>query len=604
MANIKVEQLLDKVAEAIVAVPEFGPSKIEVLQKTIRNGIIQNNRTSEDRLVLYQKDLEANKQDLLRSGEIIIDEDTGETITGLEQLANRIDDINQITVIADFVSPSTGDDQFGGGQGQEDQETGEFQITISGGDFGEGEDVTDYFVGQGNPLNLSQFIPVKQKKTIVNKAQANEFLDTTIFELLPATDTRQARINRFFQELNALLPPTPPNFDQSDGDGGLPDGMVDRGLDGTWTGSLGYSRDNSISYAQENADSNIDEEDAFIHRLKNTSNSTNTNATIEDIYNVVLPYLTDILEEVPTPQDDRPEYVNQGNGYLQFRNLNQGIIIRNTNQEFIEGLDPNNQTWLTSNYSELQSTTFADAFGVREFINEHPGTGFTITMWVRFLDKTSEGTLFNFGNPTRAENPFGFRLETYVVNKDDPCPSVSFDTWAHAAQQLDPEGHTIFQESNTARFVRLVTRIGDPTTSDPEKDDHNLKDSHLGMKWSMKFAHNIGEGYDDPDYDDLDELKYLQTTHIPENFNEWYFICASFNPNVIEPGKSSSDPYNEIFEMEGINGGLKYKYDSQFWLNNINPITGEYVSNATWGNMCKVEMISRTDLLRARGYKV
>ena len=50
----------------------------------------------------------------------------------------------------------------------------------------------------------------------------------------------------------------------------------------------------------------------------------------------------------------------------------------------VEGLDPDDPTWLT--------------------------TGFTITMWVKFLDKTSQGTLFNFGNPTRSENPFGFRL--------------------------------------------------------------------------------------------------------------------------------------------------------------------------------------------------
>ena len=36
--------------------------------------------------------------------------------------------------------------------------------------------------------------------------------------------------------------------------------------------------------------------------------------------------------------------------------------------------------------------------------------GFTITMWVKFLDKVSDGTLFNFGNSTRDENPFGFKL--------------------------------------------------------------------------------------------------------------------------------------------------------------------------------------------------
>ena len=37
--------------------------------------------------------------------------------------------------------------------------------------------------------------------------------------------------------------------------------------------------------------------------------------------------------------------------------------------------------------------------------------GFTITMWVRFVSKTSEGTLFNFGNPLE-EDGSGIRLET------------------------------------------------------------------------------------------------------------------------------------------------------------------------------------------------
>ena len=45
--------------------------------------------------------------------------------------------------------------------------------------------------------------------------------------------------------------------------------------------------------------------------------------------------------------------------------------------------------------------------------------GFTIAMWVKFLDKTDGGTLFNFGAPMREENPFGFMLETFVINKND-----------------------------------------------------------------------------------------------------------------------------------------------------------------------------------------
>ena len=56
--------------------------------------------------------------------------------------------------------------------------------------------------------NVSQFIPLEKQQSNVDIEKAEEFLDTNIFELLPSGDTRQARIIRFFQELNALLPPT------------------------------------------------------------------------------------------------------------------------------------------------------------------------------------------------------------------------------------------------------------------------------------------------------------------------------------------------------------------------------------------------------------
>ena len=58
--------------------------------------------------------------------------------------------------------------------------------------------------------------------------------------------------------------------------------------------------------------------------------------------------------------------------------------------------------------------------------------GFTVTMWVRFLDKTSKGTLFNYGNPLRSYDPKGFRLETYVLNKDDMM-SDGETSWGEAA---------------------------------------------------------------------------------------------------------------------------------------------------------------------------
>ncbi len=60
-------------------------------------------------------------------------------------------------------------------------------------------DITDLLFTDTNPLNVSQFIPLKKKQSVVDVEQAEEFFDTNIFELLPTGDTRQARIIRFFK---------------------------------------------------------------------------------------------------------------------------------------------------------------------------------------------------------------------------------------------------------------------------------------------------------------------------------------------------------------------------------------------------------------------
>jgi hypothetical protein len=555
----KLELLLDLIADALIQsdIPEL-TEKVNQSQKFIRNGKIQQGAGS-GVLALFQKDIKANEQDLINTTSINVDENTS-VQQNLQEIANNVD-FNSLNIV---VTPGADDS---------------ISISLSGGGIAyDGLPITNLLVGDGNPLNISQFIPLDQQKSSIDINKANEFLDTNIFELLPDGDTRQSRIIRFFQELNALLPPTIPNFD-IDGDG-----MVDRGNDMSWTGSLDYSRDNSISYVQDNQDGNIDEEDAFIHRLKSTANDTNSTRTIEDIYNTILPYLTDILEDPTEIQDERPQYTNQSGGYLKFRNLNQGIIIRNTNQDFIEGLNPNNPTYLNTN-----------------------GTGgFTITMWVRFLDKVSEGTLFNFGNPTRAENPFGFKLETFVVKSDksryDEPGDGNFPPTYGEYVNGDFDGSEysrsrgIFQDSNTARFVKLQVReSGDTTVT---TTDVGLKDSHLGAPGNRKFS------WDAPDLNNQgeDEDRILNYTFIPEDFNEWYFICASYNPTVIEPlptqydGEFFGDGYGDIYE--------EYKFNPDFWLNHINPADNSYTNFSGFGNRCKVEIISRTDLLRARGFKV
>ena len=580
--NENLELLLDLVAKELITSDYVDTTDVENNQKFIRNGQLQRG-SGGGVLALFQKDIKANEEDL----QITLSGTEGETIPAIQNIADSIDfDTLVITV----------------GQG----------LTINIADnatYTDGLEITEYIFSDNNPLNVSQFITFEPSSSIVDVERANEYLDTNIFELLPTGDTRQARIIRFFQELNALLPPTI-ETEQWDEDS---DGNVDRLIDGTWSGAEQYSQDNSISYAQDNPDeSNIGEEDAFIHRLKDTANDTNSSRTIEDIYNTVRPYLRDILEDTPG-LEGLPEYENQSSGYLKFRNLNQGIIVRNTNQEFIEGLDPNNPTWLTSDYSGLLNTYNGDASpydNTTNFILDNAGTGFTITMWVRFLDKVSEGTLFNFGNPIRKDNPFGFRLETFVLNQDDTVeeyleggggPIYTFrdymngnvDSFTAAENQLCQEyfdNTSLFKTTNTERFVRLQVReFGDFKTG----TDRGIRDSHLANPCihGQKLKNNP------PDFNrnpaghrySADELRILTYTNIPEDFNEWYFICATYNPSIDENGTISSVTSD-------------YGTDPNMWLNHINQDTGEFVASSGFGNKCKVEIISRTDLLRARGF--
>ena len=559
--NENLELLLDLIAEHLIQSDLVNSSIVEGSQKYIRNGILQQGAGS-GVLALFQKDIKANQEDLNNLITINPGEEGEETLPTLQNLAN-IADFNSLTI-----SSSLGvDDSVS-------------VFIVGGGLEGGGQDITNLVIGDGNPLNVSQFIPLEQSSSLVNIDAANEFLDTNIFELLPSGDERQSRIIRFFQELNALLPPEQPNFDQD----GVPG--VDRGPDGRWIGDLEYQQNNSISYAQDNTDGNIDEEDAFIHRLKSTANSTNSSRTIEDIYNRILPYLTDILSDDVAAQDDRPEYVNQSSGFLKFRNPNQGIIIRNTNQDFIEGLNPSNPTYLNTN-----------------------GTGgFTITMWVRFLDKVSEGTLFNFGNPTRENNPFGFRLETFVISPDTPTGNSNnptFDSlsgWSSTISADNPNGQ-MFLDTSTERFVRLIVR--DPNASKQNYTGNfgnellpAIYDSHTASPHNAKQPYLMNPS--NPYTNGSPLLSMLTTTRIPEDFNEWYFICASFNPNVTEPVGSGN-----INNISGDTYYDEYLKNHNFWLNHVDPLNeGNFTNFSNYGNKCKVEIISKTDLLRARGFKV
>ena len=547
---VTLEEILDKIAESLIQSEFVNSDLVEQNQKTIKNGLISLGRSNSDRLVLFQKDVEANEEDLIN----LSDAGAGITLNEIVDSFNaNLYTIEQIDVILSNVGGTIGIVLFAAVNNQ-------YDITSLLSDT------------SNNPLNISQFVNIKQEQTVIDINQANEYLDTNIYELIPTGLTRQERIDFLFTELNNLLSGNIPVFD-IDGDG-----AVDRVVSGKWEGDLQYYLDNSISATQENNEATIDEEDSHITRIRSNMNDLNEDKTLEDIYNTIYPYLTDILEDDINIEDKRPEYQLESSGYLKFRNPNQGIIIRNTTQDYVEGLNP-----ITRDYLE---------------------TGFTISMWVRFLDKTSSGTLFNFGNPTRGNNSFGFRLETYTLGRDeitnitydtDGEEGPDFPTWGEYATEIALENN-YFQKTDTERFVRLIVKDGD-----------TLRDSHVGVLGRQKTTDVPGFAAD-TDYD----LGLMSTTHIPEDFTEWYFIVATFNRDVKEDEYIVSGTGTGDADWPGVNqqhteclqvgetpdcGRTPY-----FWRNNID--ASGYTPQSLQGNKCKVEIISKSDLLRARGYKV
>ena len=85
---------------------------------------------------------------------------------------------------------------------------------------------------------------------------------------------------------------------------------------------------------------------------------------------------------------------------------------------------------------------------------------------------------------------------------------------------------------------------------------------------------------------------------IPVDFEEWYFIVATYNPNVEDDNESYNQTYNDIPE---------------YWTNNIDPVLSTnttittdlvFTHESNFGKRCKVEIISKTQLLKARGFQI
>ena len=360
----------------------------------------------------------------------------------------------------------------------------------------------------------TQSLPISSLYTSFNTANTDTVLDTNIYELLPQSKTKLQRIKQFFKDYEELK----------------------------YHSSQSYPTFNcdEISYCWTDADENIyatthdiavNNLEGSIIRLNEDASETNVsdynpNHTLEWLRSDLDKFLSDIDYEPVTYGDTRPVYENRSTGYMKIRNLNQAIIIRNEG-----GSNIGIETWKT--------------------------TGFTITMWVRFLDKTTTGTLFNYGNPLRDKDPAGFMLETFVLTPESGITPTGV-----------PEN--FFGDSSTERFIRLVVREDTPT----------ILDSHVGAGWSDGYNRMAG----------LADAKRMYThTRVPIDLTEWYFIVASYDPV-------------DVTEDTTITPGSGYLGNPDFWRGNITE-GGTSTHHSGLGARCKVEIISRSELIRARGFK-
>ena len=422
---------------------------------------------------------------------------------------------------------------------------------------------------------LSQIVPLSPTKTQINPVKAKEVLDTTIYELLPGTQTRQERIDKFFSEYGKLKSGEVPNWDQ-DGDQ-----VLDSGWDvGDPSGdSDDHPTSNDYSDIYDIANPNHTSV-GFITRLNRHAVDTyNQNKTLQWLRDDINNYLEDIDYELTTGiPDERPNYKDNAEGYLKFRGLNQSIIVR----------------------SETDTTG----------LETYQDTGFTIAMWVRFIDKKTGGTLFNYGAPMADGSTFGFMLETFTIGKDDLVYDPDYDstsTWAGDAQAIN-EG--LFNGTSHERFVRLVVREGDGM----------LRDSHVGSTYQERIdtSQYVPHAYGmigNPKlagltYEQNNSQKVLTHTRIPTDRNEWYYIVANYNPVIDEDTSYSyigttNCNYDGSCTGDGCDAECKNPKNSpNFWRwNSTIGTPGDWSPNSTLGARCKVEIISKSDLLRARGYK-
>ena len=459
-----------------------------------------------------------------------------------------------------------------------------------------------------NVLNLSQLTsPITGNR--IDKTKAREVLDSEVFELLPPRVTRQDQIDKFFQDFQNLIGGQP-SFEDVDDDG---------------------AGEQLTSDPASRISQNPNDPSAMITRTDGDANAVNEGKTLESMRNTLNTYLGDVDNVVEEPFDERPEYVNKSTGFLKLRKLNQAIIIRSNTD--INLLEKESTGKVAQN---AHRTSLLDRTGPSWMVD-----GFTITMWVRFTDSTTDGTLFTYGNPFLLNEP-AFRLETLVrqpgdvylistTSGDTTYPEQTFIKPYRIARLVVWDTNHSAQEPKLyeSSFPRNYTRgyvsndpvdggVGRYSSGRPrvfKSDTSGRADYGLGV--NDVFGRTALEQYPD-------NRAFCNYTHIPtDDLNEWFFICATYNPRIREDYSTYSDTedtiYNKVVPHTNVNypvadnntSGLATRQVTHFWLNQLDfdpnivyPNTGITVGQSNFGNRCKVEVISRSDLLRARGFKV
>ena len=148
-----------------------------------------------------------------------------------------------------------------------------------------------------------------------------------------------------------------------------------------------------------------------------------------------------------------------------------------------------------------------------------------------------------------------------------------------------------FSNSDTERFVRLVVRENASTIRSSHMMVGGVGARRPGCPQFGNGTNAYGDNNPPPDENGYTtQAHIILHTRIPVDSQEWYFICATYSPDIKEDESYIDHTYSDW-----------NKYD--FWMGNLEGDGQTYKYKTGWGAKCKVEIISKTDLLRARGYK-